>query len=482
MYGEAPFAVLDVSGDGSADPKQPLGTAAESRVRISMSDLHESVDDPALTSMTLLNEIAGRFPDAVSFAAGRPYEGFYDLDDLPRYLSAFEKHLAGKRTLTPAQVRRTFFQYGRTKGLIHDLIASHLQLDEGLTVDPESVVVTTGCQEAMVLVLRALHRDTRDVVLAAMPSYVGFIGAARVVGMPVRAVNEGASGIDLADLQRQIHAARAEGLRPRACYVVPDFANPSGVSMTVADRAALLELAAREDLLVLEDNPYSLFQLGGTKPPTLKSMDTDSRVIYLGSFAKTVFAGARVGYVIADQLVVDDDRRESLLADQLAKLKSMVTLNTSTVAQAVIGGYLVENQCSLERATVREVDVYRRNLRTVLEGLESRFGSAQPHHGAVSWNAPQGGMFVVLSLPFRADDEVLEYSASKFGVLWTPMHHFYAGSGGLQQIRLSFSVLSPEEISLGLDRLNRLIDDLALRADPSTGSRSRYLKAITSIT
>lgn len=430
-------------------------------VRIPVSDLHASVSDPALTSMTLLNDIAGRFPQAVSFAAGRPYEGFYLTDDLPRYLSAFEKYLAEDLAMTPEGIRRTFFQYGRTKGFIHELIARHLKLDEGLTVDPESIVVTTGCQEAMILILRALYRDERDVVLAAMPSYVGFIGAARIVGMPVWPVREGPGGIDLEDLGRQVEAAKAQGLRPRACYVVPDFANPSGACVSVADRARLLELASRHDFLLLEDNPYSLFRSAGGRPPTLKSADDEGRVIYLGSFAKTAFAGARVGYIVADQVVTVANKQESLLADHLAKLKSMTTLNTSTVAQAVIGGYLLENGCSLESATVREAKVYRRNLRAVLAGMEARFGSGRPHDGEVVWNSPQGGMFLVVTLPFRADDEVLEYSAAEFGVLWTPMHHFYAGAGGLHQIRLSFSVLSVEEISLGLDRLARLVDDLA---------------------
>nr|WP_286260172.1 PLP-dependent aminotransferase family protein [Streptomyces graminofaciens] len=398
--------------------------------------------------MTLLNDIAGRYPQAVSFAAGRPYEGFYDVGSLPRQLGAFERYLESELGLGPEEVRRTFFQYGRTKGVIHRLIARHLELDERMTVDPESLVVTTGCQEAMVLVLRALRRDERDVVLTAVPAYVGFLGATRIVDMAVREVREGPGGIDLDDLAEQIRRARAAGLRPRACYVVPDFANPSGVSMSLADRRRLLELAEREDLLILEDNPYSFFHSGTGRLPTLKVLDRTRRVVYFGSFAKTAFAGARVGYVVADQPVAG----EGLFADQLARLKSMLTLNTSTVAQAVIGGYLVENECSLERATLREAAVYRRNLRAALDGLEQRLGAGTPA-GPVSWNTPGGGMFLVLTLPFAADEAMLELSARKFGVLWTPMHHFYGGSGGSHQIRLSLSVLSPEQIALGLDRL-----------------------------
>ncbi|GAA1374822.1 aminotransferase-like domain-containing protein [Streptomyces beijiangensis] len=435
-------------------------------IRLRVTDLHESVDDPALTSMTLLNELAGRYPDAVSFSAGRPFEGFYDVEDLSRHLMTFKSYLEDEKGLPAEQVRRTFFQYGRTKGFIHELIARQLEVDEGLIVDPESIVVTTGCQEAMVLLLRALVRDARDVILAATPNYVGFIGAARVAGAPLRSVREHEGGIDLEDLERQIAAARREGLRPRACYVVPDFANPSGASMSLVDRIALLELAEREQILVIEDNPYTLFRAGGPQLPMLKTLDEQHQVIHLGSFAKSAFAGARVGYVIADQPVTPDGASGAgplLLADHLAKLKSMVTLNTSSVAQAVIGGYLLENGCSLKRATAREAAVYRQNLATVLDSLKSVFGTLPGLSQDVSWNTPQGGMFVVVTLPFTADDAMLEYSASKFGVLWTPMHHFYEGTAGFRQARLSFSVLTPEQITLGVGRLGALVQDQRAR-------------------
>ncbi|MEU0060994.1 PLP-dependent aminotransferase family protein [Streptomyces sp. NPDC006334] len=420
---------------------------------LALGELHSSLSDPALTSMTLLNEIAGRFPAAVSFAAGRPYEGFHEPESLQRHIGVFRDHLETDLGQGPEQIRRTLFQYGRTKGTITHLVARHLEVDEGLCVDPESVVVTTGCQEAMVLVLRALRRDERDVVLAPAPTYVGFIGAARLVDMPVRPVLEGPEGVDPEDLSRQIRAARAEGLRPRACYVVPDFANPGGASMPPERRRQMLRIAEEEDILLLEDNPYSMFQASGVRPPTLKSMDEHRRVVYLGSFAKSAFAGARVGYAVADQPVAEGSGA-GLLADELAKLKSMLTLNTSTVAQAVIGGFLLENGCSVERAVTREAMVYRENLRAVLSGLEARFpGSSADERGGVEWNAPGGGMFVVLTVPFRADEEALEESAERFGVLWTPMHHFYAGAGGFRQMRLSFSVLTPAEVNEGLDRL-----------------------------
>lgn len=413
-----------------------------------LADLHDSTIMCVSESMNFLNEIAQRFPDAVSLAAGRPFEGFYDLDDVHRYFETYRRHLTERLGGDEPAVRRTLLQYGRTKGIIHELIAEHLRVDEGVTVDPNAVVVTVGCQEALYLTLRVLRRDERDVLLAVTPSYVGVHGAASLVDMPVLAVRESPDGIDLDDLVAVAGDAKASGLRPRAFYVIPDFANPSGVRMSRAARERLLAVAADEDFLVLEDNPYGLFG-DPSGPPTIKALDEHEQVVYLGSFAKTGLPGARVGYAVADQRVVGARGDEGVLADQLAKIKSMLTVNTSPIAQAVIGGKLLENGHSMRAANLRETEIYRANLDRVLTGLEKRFGKVP----GVSWNTPSGGFFLLLTVPFPVSDDLLELSAAKHRVLWTPVHHFYADSEPRNVMRLSFSHLRPEEIEEGLDRL-----------------------------
>ncbi len=427
------------------------------RTDLSTEDLHPSLEDPALNSMNFLNEVANHYPDAVSFAAGRPFEEFWEVDELPRYLARFGDHLRTERGYTEEQVRRTLFQYGRTKGIVHDLVARNLELDEGIVVDPESIVVTVGCQEAMVLALRALRSGPRDVLLAVSPTYVGLTGAARLVDMPVLPVASGEAGVDLDDLLSTIQRARAEGLRPRACYVMPDFANPSGVSMSSKTRQVLLSLAREEDFLLLEDNPYGLFHGDAERVPTLKALDTQRRVVYLGSFAKTVLPGARVGYVVADQTVTGADGSVRLLADELSKIKSMVTVNTPALAQAVVGGKLLEHGCSLVRANRRERQIYAATRERVVAGLAARFGTGGP----VRWNVPAGGFFVVVTVPFVVDDALLARSARDYGVLWTPMHHFYDSVEGrdVRALRLSCSVVTAEQIEDGLDRLARLVSD-----------------------
>lgn len=420
---------------------------------LDLSGLHGSLEEEALSSMDFLNEIAERHPDAISLAAGRPTESFFDLSAIGRHLENYHRHLVEDRGFGDEHATRTILQYGPARGVIGDLVARHLAVDEGVRADADSIVVTVGCQEAMFLVMRALRRDARDAVLAVSPTYVGLTGAARLADMPVLPVSTGTTGIDLDVLVAQVRGARADGLRPRACYVMPDFANPSAASMDRGTREALLDAAIELDLLLLEDNPYGLFHADSARLPTLKALDTERRVVYLGTFAKTVVPGARVGYVVADQRVRLAEREYGTLAAQLSRLKSMTTVNTSPIAQAVVAGKLLEHGASLVNANVREKDVYHRNLRHVCDGLERRLGDLP----GVSWNTPRGGYFVVVDVPFVADDRQLETCAEEYGVLWTPMSYFYAPHGGERQLRLSCSALSPTQIETGLDRFARYV-------------------------
>lgn len=428
-------------------------------VELSRADLHVSVSDPVATSMNFLNEIAGRYPDAISLAAGRPYDGFYSTEDVHRYLRSYVDHLrAGGRT--EEQVRGLLLQYGRTNGQLGTLITRMLEIDQDIVVPPESVMVTAGCQEAMIIALRALAAGPDDVVLTVEPCYVGLTGAARILGVEVVPVPESSAGLNPETVAEVASQVRAAGKRPRALYLVPNFSNPSGVSLPVAARHRLLGIAAEQDLLLLEDDPYGLFGLDDEPRPALKSLDTEGRVIYLGSFAKSCFPGARVGFLVADQTVVDHTGRTTVLADEMSAVKSMLTVNTSPISQAVIGGVLVESGCSLRTANRDKLAFYRNNLRTMLAALEKHFPQPERDERGVRWNVPSGGFFAVVDMPFPADEKLLELSAEQFGVLWTPMRFFYS-NGGDRAVRLSCSYLKAEQIAEGVRRLSRLVAENA---------------------
>ncbi len=255
------------------------------RTALTRQDLHASLRDPVMDTMNFLNEITHRYAAAISFAPGRPYDGFFDVEQVFQYMRGYLAQLAAEGR-SPAQIRDMLYQYGPTGGRIREVIADWLAEDEDVHVAPESIVVTVGCQEAMVLALRALFTGPQDVLLVASPCYVGITGAARLLDVDIHAVAERGDGLHAEDVATAVAAERARGRRPARCYVVPDHSNPSGNTMSLEHRHALLRLAAQENFLLLEDSPYRLVS-PGVQTPTLKSLDEDRLVVHLGSFSKT---------------------------------------------------------------------------------------------------------------------------------------------------------------------------------------------------
>jgi (S)-3,5-dihydroxyphenylglycine transaminase len=425
-------------------------------VILRQEDLHASVSDPVLDTMNFLNEVTTRYPEAISFAPGRPYDGFFDVEQMFTYIRGYLDHLAGQG-YSPGQIRGTLFQYGPTAGRIRELIADSLRVDEHIVVPPESIVVTVGCQEAMVLVLRALISGPRDVLLVSSPCYVGITGAARLLDIEVTAVEEREDGLRCADLDRAIRAELARGRRPRAFYLVPDHSNPAGTTMPLETRCELLATAARHGVLIIEDSPYRMVS-PAPHLPTLKSLDDRGQVIYLGSFSKTAFPGARVGFAIADQRVAGEGGHSGILADELAKIKSMVTVNTSPLSQAVIAGTLLACGGRISELNLPAAAHYANAMETTLARLDQCFPAGRRAASGVRWNTPDGGFFLTMRVPFEADNAALARSAEDFGVIWTPMSYFYPQGGGHSSIRLSVSYLTREEIIEGITRLASFIE------------------------
>jgi DNA-binding transcriptional MocR family regulator len=439
--------------------------AAETSVGTTLTgeDLHVSLVDPVLDAMDLLNEIAARYPDAVSFAPGWPPEESFQASDIDRYLCTYADHVMRHNGRSAESVRHELFQYGRSSGTIQALVARHLAEDEDMTVDPRAILVTVGVQEAMVVVLRGLCARPEDVLLVQSPCFFGITGAARILGIQVEPVPDGPTGIEPERVAQVCHRIRATGRRPRAFYAIPSFANPSGRTLPEEVRRELLDVATAEELIIVEDNPYGMYSRTGARVPTLKSQDGRARVVYLGSFAKVCAPGVRVGYIVADQMVRREGHAPTYLAEQLTKLKSMVTINTSPIAQAIVGGMLLANDFSLRRANAGRIAMCAERLDTLLARLREHVGPLRLRWPAISWNEPEGGFFVVLRVPCQADVAALEECASRFGVLWTPMTLFYPGGGGEREIRLAASYAEPERIGVGVSRLASFLEDRLAR-------------------
>jgi (S)-3,5-dihydroxyphenylglycine transaminase len=440
---------------------------------IEIDDLHGSLLDPAIGSMSFLNEVASRYPQAISFAPGAPNLALLKEFDIPRHLSAYLSWLAADRGLSQDRARHLLLEYGPSAGIINSLIAEALNRDYMITAQPSDIVITVGAQEAMLLALRVLCRPERDVLAVATPSYVGIIGAARVLGLDLAGIPEQGDGLDLGVLSAAIRVARDRGRRVRALYVAPDFANPSGTLLSEQARLDLLRIARENDFYIIEDSTYGFSADPAEQLPPLKALDDDGRVVHLATFAKIGAPGARVGFLVADQPVRGPDGVTGPLAVHIATIKSMITVNTSPICQAIIGGLLLEHGGSLRSLAAAKAELYRRNLNHFLGQLHEQVGPLAADR-ALSWTSPKGGFFVRMQLPVRADMALMERSAADFGVLWTPMSFFYLDRTGDREIRLSCSYLSEDQIRLGVSRLAlflRSLQDLGLHQARPLGQR-----------
>ncbi len=444
--------------------RAPAPRSGDSCPRDASAWVRDSLLDPSLDAMNFLNEAVQRYPEAISFAPGRPSEEHFAVQEAVPALDAWVRHEAAARGESPDAVYRRLGQYGATGGLIRDLVAAQLERDEGIRVPPESILVTCGAQEAMAILVAGLFDPRRDVLLTSDPAYIGITGLARILDVPVEPIPTGERGLEPERVRTAIERVRRAGMRPRALYDVPDFNNPLGTSLPLETRRELLRLASEEDLLILEDNPYGMFAYDGEPAPTLKSLDEERRVVYLGTFSKTLFPGLRLGFLVADQPVVDNGR-ECLLAETLSRVKSLVTVNTSPLVQAMAGGLLLQHGGTLRPRVAESLPFYRANRDRLLAALEGAFGASRPR-ADVSWNRPAGGFFLTVRLPFPFGAEELEACARDFGVLCCPLSIFSIAGRGCDQVRLSFSYVTPEEIDEGVRRLAAFVADRSAEDPP----------------
>ncbi|HEY0510320.1 MAG TPA: PLP-dependent aminotransferase family protein [Thermoanaerobaculia bacterium] len=419
--------------------------------------------DPLLDVMNFLNEVVLRYPQAVSFAPGRPSERHFDVERSLGTAALWVESRARAAGLPPRAVWNDIGQYNKTNGVINDLIARQLAADEGIAARPESIIVTTGCQEGMAILLLGLIDPAADALLVSDPAYIGIPGLARIMGLTVIPVPTGERGLDPAAVGRAMAEARRMGRRPRALYDVPDFNNPLGTRMPLEARRALLALAHENGMLIWEDNPYGMFSYDGPPLPTLKALDEHGVVIYMGSFSKTLFPGLRLGYLVTDQQVVLASGQRSPLAAELSKIKSLTTVNTSTVVQAIAGGILLETGGSLRPLVAAKLPFYRGNRDAMLAALDGALGDL----GEVRWNRPEGGFFLTLTLPFEFTDDDLTACARDYGVIVCPMRFFALTPGRERQVRLSFSYVTEEQIAEGIARFARFVRDRATAAQPA---------------
>lgn len=383
-----------------------------------------------------IGALGARVPDLISFAPGYPAPSTFPWDELRGITSELLEARDGN-----------VLQYGGTRGY-RPLVEQVVQelAGRGVRTSVEEIIITTGSQQGLDLTCRVLA-DPGDIVFVELPTYSGAIAAFRNLGVTLVGVPQDEDGISIQALHDEIDAARTDGLRARFIYVTPNFQNPAGMLMSARRRAELLEVARQHDLLIVEDDPYGslYFEDRTTAQDTrpVKADDSDGRVVYLGSFSKTLAPGFRVAWMAAPAAIAQ--RVE--LAKQATDLCSGV-FDQRIVHQALVRG-VVQRMAPQLRA------LYQQKCAVMEQALREQLGDR------VTWVSPRGGFFLWAQFGPEIDDLRLFDRAIANRVSFVIGSAFYVNDDGHRFARLSFSAPSPEQIVEGVARLTTAVAETA---------------------
>ncbi len=366
-------------------------------------------------------------PEVVSLAGGMPYVAALPKDLLRE---AYDAMMKSNGNLA--------IQYGGGQGdaKLRDQTRELMAL-EGIRSSVEDIVITTGSQHGLEL-LSGLFLDKGDVVLAEGPSYVGALGIFRHYQAHVEHVLTDNDGMIPSALEATIKALKTQSRKIKFLYLVPNFANPSGVTLAKSRRAKILELCRKNHILVIEDNPYGLLFFDKPVPDALRSMDEEG-IVYLGSFSKILAPGFRVGYVLAPPAI----------RDKLVLANESAILCPSSFSQMMISSYLEHADWKGQVETFR--GVYRERRDAALSAMEE-------HLPQLETTQPDGGFYLWVTLPDGLDSKAMLPLAVKELVAYTPGTAFYGDGAGKNKLRICYSYPTPDRINLGIKRLSTVIN------------------------
>ncbi|ELR68463.1 hypothetical protein C900_00356 [Fulvivirga imtechensis AK7] len=401
-----------------------------------------------------LNDIQYKFPEAISFAAGQPDEKFFDVKDHIGKFDTYIDYLEAQSSRSREEIIGHVGQYNKTKGIVNDIIVEYLKKDENIHVKPHDLLFTLGAQEAFAVIVSTLTDRDKDVILLEDPSYIGVSSFGKVFDYKMEGVRTNDEGIDIDELEKKIIDVKSRGLNTKLLYVIPDYQNPKGSTMPLEKRLELLEIAEKHNILIIEDSVYNSFTYAQKKLPTLKSLDKRKRVIYVGSFSKSLFPGLRAGLIVADQYIELPSGEVITLSDELAKVKALFTNNTPTITQAILGGILLNYNYSLSNYNKKKFENYKIKRDNIIACLGKYIGTNVDDWAVgISWNEPNGGFFIKMEVPFEVTDKDVAHCAEKFGVIFCPMYYFYLKGDVRNEIRLTFSNLTFDQIDSGIQKL-----------------------------
>ena len=368
-------------------------------------------------------------PGAISFAGGNPAPESFPVDKIAEISADIFKNNAAAA-----------LQYSTTEGYpkLRELVAERIKTKFSVGRDFDSTIITSGGQQGIELACKVLCNEG-DTVIAENPSFIGALNAFRSLGANLVGVDMEEDGINLAALEETLKNTP----NAKLLYLIPTFHNPCGTCMSYEKRVAVLALAKKYNVIIIEDNPYGELRFAGEEIPTIKSMDDEGRVIYCGSFSKILSAGMRVGFLCA---------HEDLVA-KIVVAKQVEDVHTNIFFQMICAEFMSRYDMDAHIETIRTL--YRRKANLMLDALDRHMPDI------VKYARPEGGLFLWCTLPEHIDvAEFINRAKEQLVFVVTGKAFNCDESAGTHSFRLNYSMPSDENIDKGIKILGDIIRDM----------------------
>ena len=328
-------------------------------------------------------------------------------------------------------------QYGITEGYepLRDLVRERMR-SAGTLTEGNDLIITSGGQQAIDLTVKAMVSDG-DHVVVEIPSFIGGLNSLRSYNAKLHGVSLEEDGLNLDELEELLKTTPI-----RLVYCISTFQNPSGITMSLEKRKRFLALAEQYDFYILEDNPYYELRFQGENVPSIKSMDTEGRVIYAGTFSKILSPGLRIGFAIAPKDILS----------RMVICKQVSDVHTTVLTQMVAAEYI--KTYDLEAHIKESCDLYQKRCYAMLSALEEYFPEG------CTWTHPDGGIFLWVTLPEHIDTQLLLQKAVEKGVAFVPGNACAVDENAKSHaLRLNYSTVPEEKIREGIRILAEVIKE-----------------------
>lgn len=386
-------------------------------------------------------------PDVISLAGGLPDTTTFPESTYSKVMGDLAEHDLAR-----------MLQYGPTEGLreARETVA-HVMAAEGTQVDPDSVIITTGGQQGLDLIAKVLI-DPGDVIIAEGPTYPGAISAFTSYEARIEHVPVDSKGMDPQGLRERLDQLRLEGANPKFIYLIPNFQNPSGVTLSLERRKEILAIAREREILIVEDNPYGLVRFDGDQLPTMYELDGGESVVYIGTFSKILSPGIRLGWLCAPRPVLSKINLGKQAADLCA----------SSLAQHFVASFVRSPEWPKYMESLCVLYTQRRDA--MLSALAAELPPS------ASWTVPAGGLFVWATLPEFIDTTDLLARALRENVAFVPGRAAWVNGFGGSSMRLNFSGADEDMIREGVRRIGAVVSEQVDLYETMTGVHAEDAK------